>query len=169
MGTQVPSPKVAQLQSIFGPYLTWPNESRCLLVESSDIVWDRDPATPPPKGQSPQFGPCLLWPNGCMDQGATWTEVGLVPGHIVLNGDPAPSPERGHSPSPIFGPYFLWPNGWMDQDVAWYEGRPWPSPHYVTWGPSSPLPKGAQPPIFGPCLLWPNGRPCQLLLSTCHN
>ena len=26
------------------------------------------------------------------------TQVGLVPGHIVLDGDPAPSPPKGHSP-----------------------------------------------------------------------
>jgi len=25
-------------------------------------------------------------------------EVGLDPGHIVLDGDPAPPPEKGHSP-----------------------------------------------------------------------
>jgi len=37
------------------------------------------------------------------------TEVGLGPGHIVLDGDPAP-PKRKHSP-PVFGPCLLWPNG----------------------------------------------------------
>jgi len=40
-------------------------------------------------------------------------QVGLVPGHIVLDGDPAPSPRKGHSTPPIFGPYLLWPNGRM--------------------------------------------------------
>jgi len=29
--------------------------------------------------------------------------------------------------------------------------------HCVTWGPSSPPRKGAEPPIFGPYMLWPNG------------
>jgi len=28
-------------------------------------------------------------------------KVGLGPGDFVLNGDPAPSPKRGRSPSPI--------------------------------------------------------------------
>jgi len=40
-----------------------------------DFALDGDPATPPQKGggRSPQiFGPCLLWPNGCMDQDASW-------------------------------------------------------------------------------------------------
>jgi len=43
-------------------------------------------------------------------------EVGLGPGHTVLDGDPA-SPE-GAQP-PILGPCLLWPNGWMDQDATW--------------------------------------------------
>jgi len=37
------------------------------------------------------------------------TEVGLGPGVIVLDGDPAP--QRGTAPAPIFGPCLLWPNG----------------------------------------------------------
>jgi len=36
-------------------------------------------------------------------------EVGLGPGNIVLDGDPAPPPQKGHSP-PIFGPCLLWPH-----------------------------------------------------------
>ena len=34
-------------------------------------------------------------------------QVGLGPGHIVLGGDPAPPPLKGHSVPPIFGPYLL--------------------------------------------------------------
>jgi len=48
-------------------------------------------------------------------------QVGLGPGHIVLDGDPAPS-SKGAQPL-TFGPY-LWPNGGMDQDATWYGGRP---------------------------------------------
>jgi len=40
--------------------------------------------------------------------------VGLGPGHIVLDGDPALPPQRGTAPPPIFGPYLLRPNGSMD-------------------------------------------------------
>jgi len=37
------------------------------------IVFDGDTAPFPPKGHSPPiFGPYLLWPNGWMDQDATW-------------------------------------------------------------------------------------------------
>jgi len=39
-------------------------------------------------------------------------QVGLGPGHIVLDGDPASPPPKG-TQSPIFGPYLLWPNGSM--------------------------------------------------------
>jgi len=40
-------------------------------------------------------------------------QVGLSPGHIDLDGDPAPLPQRAQ-PSPISGPYLLWTDGWMD-------------------------------------------------------
>ena len=36
----------------------------------------------------------------------------------------------------------LWPNGWMDQDETWHGGRPWPRPHCVRWGSSSPPQRG---------------------------
>jgi len=48
----------------------------------------------------PRAIPCMLWPNRWMHQDATWYEVGLGPGHIVLDGDPAIP--KGYSP-PIFG------------------------------------------------------------------
>jgi len=68
-----------------------------------DFVLDGDPASYPQKGRSPPppiSGPCLLWPNGWMDQDATWhdMEVGLGPGHIVLDRDPAPLSKRAQSP-----------------------------------------------------------------------
>jgi len=38
------------------------------------IVLDRDPVRPPTKkgAKPPSLGPCLLWPNGWMDQDVTW-------------------------------------------------------------------------------------------------
>jgi len=54
-------------------------------------------------------------------QTAEWmplgTEVGLGPGNIVLDGDPAPLPKKGggQQPLPQFSAHVLWPNGWMDQ------------------------------------------------------
>ena len=66
-------------------------------------------------------------------------QVGLGPGHIVLDGDPAPPPQKGHSPHTIFGPYLLRLNGCMEQDATWHGGRPQPTGLCVKWGPSHPL------------------------------
>jgi len=99
-------------------------------------------------------------------------EVGLGPGHIVLDGDRSPLQKRGQSP-PIFGPFLLWSNGCMEQDATWYGGTPRPKRHSVRWGPSSPSLKGAQPPNFWrmsvvakwldglrcPIATWYGGRP----------
>jgi len=51
-------------------------------------------------------------------------QVGLGPGHIVLDADPAPLPTGAQLHN--FGPYLLRPNGWMHQDATWYGGRPQP-------------------------------------------
>jgi len=60
----------------------------------SEIVLDGDTAPLPKRGAGAQpliFGPRLLWRNGWMDEDATWyTAVGLGPGHILLDEDPAP-------------------------------------------------------------------------------
>jgi len=72
-------------------------------------------------------------------------QVGFGPGHIVLDGDPAPAHPKGHSP-PIFGPYLLWPIS--VQAASWYGGRPRPRRLCVRWGPSSPSPKREQSPQF---------------------
>jgi len=37
-------------------------------------------------------------------------EIGLGPGHIVLDGDAAPQRKRAQQP-PLFGPCLLWPSG----------------------------------------------------------
>jgi len=37
-------------------------------------------------------------------------EVGLGPGHIVLDGDPVGTQRPHSSPSPLFSPCLLWPN-----------------------------------------------------------
>ena len=41
----------------------------------------------------------VLWPNGWMDEDETWHGGRLRPGHhSVLDGDPAPHPQKGHNP-----------------------------------------------------------------------
>jgi len=75
-----------------------------------------------------------------MDQDETCKEVGLGPGHIVLDGDPAPPPPKGHSPQ------FL-SHICCGQIAAWSEGRPQPRRLCVRWGPRSPSPKRARAPL----------------------
>jgi len=178
MGTQLPTPKREQSPSpILVPFLLSPNGWHIKMplgmevgLSPGDFVLDGDPA-PPQKGvELPIFGPCLLWPNGMMDQDATryrgspqprrhcvrwgpnspspkpvrqfsahvccgqtagWIkmargmEVGLGPGHIVLDGHFAPLLKTGDR-APNFRPISVWSNGWMDQDATWYGGRPRP-------------------------------------------
>jgi len=74
-------------------------------------------------------------------------QVGLGPGHIMLDGVPAPLPPRD-TVFPIFGPYLLRPNCCIDQEVTWYGARPRPRRFRVRWGPRSPLPKRSRSPKF---------------------
>jgi len=111
------------------------------------IVLDGDPTPPPQKGAEPRqiFGSCLLWPDGCMDQDATWYGGRPRPrphcGSFMVT--QLPLPEKGHSPK-FLAHVYCGQNGWMDQNVTWYDGRPRPRPHCVTWGPKW----GTAPPQF---------------------
>jgi len=73
-------------------------------VSPGDFVLDVD-AAPSQKegGASPIFGPCLLWPNGWMDQDVTW--YGGRPRRKRLCYVGTQFPQR-HS-HPIFGPCLL--------------------------------------------------------------
>ena len=72
-----------------------------------DFVLDGDPAPLPKRGAEPApqiFGPCLLRPNGWMDEASTWHGGNLSPGDFVLDGDPVLFPQKGRSPLPNFRP-----------------------------------------------------------------
>jgi len=133
---------------------------------------------PSPKGAQPPpiFGPCLLWPNGCMDQDATWYGGRPWPKpHCATWGPSTPSPKRGHSPQ--FSAHvccgqtdgriknffnfqkFKMPLG-MKVSVS-------PGPIVLHGDPAPLSQKGHSTPFFGSYLLWANGCPSQLLLSTC--
>jgi len=77
----------------------------------------------------------VLWPNGWMDQDATWQGGRPQPRPHCVRWGPS-SPQR--SIAPIFCPCLLWPNGWMDQDATWHWGRPRPRPCCVRWRPGCP-------------------------------
>ena len=90
-------------------------------------------------------------------------QVGLVPGNIVLDGDPAPLPKGGTAPN--FRPVCCGQTtGWIKMPLGREVGL---GPgHIVLHGDAAAAKRGTAP-IFGKCLLWPNGRPSQLQLSTC--
>jgi len=119
---------------------------------------------------------CLLWPNGCMDQDATWYGGRPWPRRHCVRWGPS-SPRKWVQQPPRFGPCLLWPNGWMDQDTTGYSD--WPRPgDIVLDGDLAPPRKWAQQPptfaIYGrcvrinrsPCLLWPND--CMDQDATCY-
>jgi len=60
-------------------------------------------------------------------------EVGLGPGHIMLDGDPAPLPKKGAQPPPFSADVCC------GQTAEWIKMPLDTRPHSVTWGPSSPL------------------------------
>jgi len=82
------------------------------------------------------------------------TRVGLGSRHTVLDGDPAPSPQRGRAPN-------FWPISvvakWLDGSrchLVWREASTQATLCYMG---TQLHPQGAEPPVFGRCLLWPNG------------
>jgi len=85
-------------------------------------------------------------------------QVGLSPGHIVLDGDPAPPPPKGLSPSQFLvhiccGQMAGWIKIPLGMEVGLRPGD------FVLDGDPTPVTQkggGAPSPIFGPCLLWPN-------------
>ena len=78
-------------------------------------------------------------------------EVGLGPGHDVIDGDPAPLPKRRQSPQ--FSAHFYCGQtaGCIKMPIGtWYRVRPQPRRLCVRWRPSSPPKKGGQPLNFRP-------------------
>ena len=69
-----------------------------------DVVLDGVTASPLKGIEPPVFGPCLLWPNGWMDEDATRYGY-LGPGHFVLDGFPAIR-ERGTAAFEFLGDCF---------------------------------------------------------------
>jgi len=113
-----------------------------------DIVLDGDPAPLPQKEAQPPplFGPGLLWPNGWMDQDATW--YGCRPRsrrHCIRWGTQLPH-KKGTVPHFLAHVYCGRTAGWIKMPLGTAVGLG-PS-NIVRWGPSSfPPPKGggAQP------------------------
>jgi len=61
----------------------------------------------PKRGRSPPaFGPCLLRPNGCMNQDATWYAGRPRPRRHCVRWGPSPLPPKGAEPPPQFSAHF---------------------------------------------------------------
>jgi len=167
MGTQPFSPKRRRSPQIFGSCLLWPNgwmdEDRTWYggrPQPGDFLLHRDPAVPlPKKGAEPsQFSAHVY-----CGQTAGWIkmalgmEVGLDPGHFVVDGDQFPSPKKGAEPP--FSAHFYCGQR-LDAlrcHLVWRLASAQARRLFVRSGPN-PLPKkGRSPTIFGPGLMWSNG------------
>jgi len=130
------------------------------------------PSSLPPKGHStPNYrgGLCPTLLHTCCGQIAGCfkmslaREVALDTSNIVLDGDQAPLPPKGHSPQ--FPAHICCGQMAGCIRTTWYGGgRPVPRRHCDRWGPSSLPPKGHSPaqlsrgavPSIIIYLLWPN-------------
>ena len=111
---------------------------------------------PFPKGaQSPIFGTCLLWPNGCMYQDTTWYGGRPQPRQHCATWGPSSPPLKGHSPQFSANVPCDQTAVCIKMPLAMEVGL---SPgDFVLDGYPAPTPKGAEPhPIFGRRLSWPN-------------
>ena len=118
------------------------------------------PSSPPKKGHSRHFSAHFY----CR-QTTGWikmplgTMVGLDPGNIVLDTDPA-SPPGGAALEFSVHACCRQTAGWIKMPFGTKVGL---GPGHIMLHGELASPKGG----FGPCLLWPTGGPSQLLLSTC--
>ena len=93
-------------------------------------------------------------------------QVGFGPGHIVLDGDAAPPPLKGHSPqfssNVRCGQTTEWMKTPLGTEVDLSPG------HIVLDGVPAPRERGTAAPIFSAHICCSHGRPSQLLLSSCY-
>jgi len=103
----------------------------------------------------PVYDVGVLWPNGWMDQYATWHAGRARPWPHCVVGTQLPLPKRRHSPR--FSAHICCGQmvGWIKMPLGRAVGFS-PGDIVLHRDPAIP-PKGADPPIFGPWLLWPDG------------
>ena len=117
---------------------------------------DGEPA-PTPKGAEPHpiFGPRLLWPNGCMDQDATWYGGRLWPTQHCVQCGPSYLQKKGTTTLTQFLAHVCRGQmaGWMKTPLGTVVDL---GPgHIVLDGVPAPTKGAQQPPLFSSCLLWP--------------
>jgi len=118
-----------------------------LGLSPGDFVLDGDPAPLPKKGvEPPIFGPRLLWPNGSMDQDATW--YGGRPWsmrHCVRWGPSSPSPKAAQSPKLSAHVYCGKATGWTKMALGMEVGLS-PGDFVLDEDPATLSKKAAVPP-----------------------
>jgi len=126
-----------------------------LGLSPGDFVLDGDPAPLYKKGAKPPqiFDPCLLWPNGWMDQDGTWHGGRPQPWRLCVTW-----PQKGGAP-PQFSAnlYCAQTAGCITVTLGKEVGLS-PGDFVSDEDPAIPPQKGgaAPSPIISPCLLWPN-------------
>jgi len=112
---------------------------------------------PNPKGAEPLIlGPHLLWPNGCMDQDATWYAGRPRPTQHCVRCGPSYPQKKGHTHPTQFlahvycGQRDVWMKTPLGTEVDLGPGN------NVLDGAAAPRERGtAAPPLFVPCTVWP--------------
>ena len=86
------------------------------------------------------------------------TEIGLGPGHIVLDGDPSPPPKKGDTAAQFSAHVCCGQTSGLIKMPLGTKVGVGLGDIVLDKDPAPPPPKkGTQPPIFGLCLLWRNG------------
>ena len=83
-------------------------------------------------------------------------EVGLSPGDLVFDEDPATPEKKAQHPHPIFGPCLLWPAKRLDGSKCHLVRRSTSAQATLLDGVAAP-PRRGTAPVFDSRLLWPNG------------
>jgi len=124
---------------------------------------------PPEKGHThphPICGPCVLWPNGWMNQDATWHRGKHRLWRRCVRWGRS-SPKRGTAPLPQFSVhgYCRQTAGWMKTplgtDVDLSQG------HMLLDGVSALRERDTAAPLFSAYVYCGQGSPSQLLLISC--
>ena len=170
MGTQLPLPQRGTAPNFrpisVGPYPLRPNG-----CTDQDATWYGGrprprrlcvrwgPRSPPQeRGRSPQFSAHVY-----CGQTAGWikivlgTEVGLSPGDLVLDGDPAHTQKGGRAPPQFSAHFYCGQTARCTKMSLGMELGLSPADFVLDGDTAPPQKGGGAPQIFGPCLLCPLG------------
>ena len=115
----------------------------------------------------PIFGPRLLWPNGCMDQDATWYGGRSRPTRHCVRCGPSYPQEKGHThPTQFLAHVYCGQTaGWMKTPLGTVVDI---GPgHIVLDGVPAPAKGAEQPRLFSAHVYCGHGRASPLLLNSC--